>query len=235
MNNSDLDTDNKVEEEADEQIDCDLENFSPEESDGENAKEKDEAFKDFLINWSIKYNIPHNALRPLIQQLRIEFNANLPKDPRTLMMTPKLNTASAEIKNIAGGSYWHQGLETCLRLCLNNIPSSMTIQININIDGIPLYNNGKDQFWPILCNIYDMAHIKPMVIGLFHGHSKPGSMNEYLNPFVNELTSIVQDGLLINSHLLSVKIRAIICDSPARAMIKCKRQVYSIVIFHFIM
>lgn len=108
-------------------------------------------------------------------------------------------------------------MEDGLRSCFSNIQKLTSINININLDGIPIYENGTDQFWPILFNIHEMPHISPLIIGIFYGRSKPAKIEEYLSPFVDEAVSILNDGLLINGHLLSVKVRAIICDSPARA------------------
>ncbi|XP_055603903.1 uncharacterized protein LOC129752134 [Uranotaenia lowii] len=62
--------------------------------------------------------------------------------------------------------------------------------------------------------------MNPMIIGISHGQSKPTSVEDFLNPFVNEALPILQTGISINGKLLSVRIRAFICDSPARAFIK---------------
>lgn len=45
-------------------------------------------------------------------------------------------------------------------------------------------------------------------------------MEEFLKPFVDEMEGILAKGISINGHQLSMKLRAIICDSPARAFIK---------------
>jgi len=44
--------------------------------------------KKFLSNWSVQYNIPHVALKPLLRKLkRYPVHANLPSDPRSLLST----------------------------------------------------------------------------------------------------------------------------------------------------
>lgn len=103
-----------------------------------------------------------------------------------------------------------------------NLNRPRSISININIDGLPLYKNGTDQVWPILCNIFELPDLKPMIIGIFHGKSKPKYVEEFLKPFVDEAEPILRSGISINENLLTVKIRAFICDSPARAFIKGK-------------
>lgn len=122
------------------------------------------------------------------------------------------------------------GLEAGLRVCFGHIRQSTSIEINLNIDGVPIYENGTSQFWPVLCNVHGMRHISPIIVGIFYGHHKPAKIEEFLSPFVDEISPILESGILINGHKLSVKIRAIICDSPARAFIKgdCSR-IHSII------
>lgn len=126
---------------------------------------------------------------------------------------------------IDGGQYWHRGISFGLRLCFKNITHPQSIEININIDGLPLYDSSNDQFWPILYNIHKMPHIKPMIIGLFYGKRKPAKIEEFLNRFVDDIDPILRDGLMINGHKLTVKIRTFICDSPARAFLKGLRKI----------
>lgn len=183
------------------------------------TQSKANTFQDFLRKWANNYNIRQNALKPLMQNLNHYFNAQLPKDPRTFLCTPV--KPSLKIIPLCGGLYWHQGLEYCLRSCFATLNKSISIAINFNVDGLPLYNSSRDQFWPILFNVHDMPHIPPMIIALFYGKTKPNNVEDYLQKFVNELNSILEaGGLMINGFLLTITIRALICDSPARAMIK---------------
>lgn len=177
-------------------------------------------FSDNLRSWAVQHNIRQSAIRSLLAVIKDEFPcSNLSMDPRTLMRTPRTNKAS-QIVSIKGGTYWHQGLEYCLRNCFSKLNHPLSILININIDGLPLYSSSQVQFWPILFNIHGMPHIKPMVIGMFYGKCKPKSIEEFLSPFVNEMLEIYERGITINGNRLFVKIRCIICDSPARAFIK---------------
>lgn len=108
----------------------------------------------------------------------------------------------------------------CLVQAFYDLKQPRKISLNINIDGLPLYKNGTDQVWPILFNVFEEPAMKPMIIGIFHGKSKPTSVEMFLKPFADEAETILKSGILINSNLLTVKIRAFICDSPARAFIK---------------
>lgn len=188
----------------------------------------------FLRNWSIQYNITQQAMKPLLEKLQ-QFDRLLPTEPRRLMRTPR---SGPSVRDIGGGQYWHQGIgrgmhlqsllsldtfrffyfvENCLRRCFPDLNNPKTIYINVNIDGLPLFNNGTDQVWPILFNLYEHPEINPMIIGIFYGRSKPKKIEEFLSPFVDEMVPILQNGILINGYQLNIKLRVFICDSPARA------------------
>ena len=109
---------------------------------------------------------------------------------------------------------FHTISENCIRHYYHDINEPTTISVNVNIDGLPLYKNGTDQIWPILCNVNGNPALKPMIIGIFHGKTKPKKVEDFLKPFVDELVPILQTGIVINNHKITVKLRAFICDSP---------------------
>lgn len=173
-----------------------------------------------LRKWTTTYNVPQAALKSIIKIVNKNFHANLPTDPRTLMKTPR-SVSYSEIGNgINDQLYWHQGLEICLRNCFNNITQSVSISININIDGLPLHKSTHKNFWPVLFNIHEYPSIHPMAIGIFYGDSKPDNVTNYLTPFVQEIEPLLKNGLEVNGHKISIRIRCFVCDSPARAFIK---------------
>lgn len=58
-----------------------------------------------------------------------------------------------------------------------------------------------------------------MVIGIWHGQSKP-ILNEYIEQLVAELHIILEAGISINGHHVDIRFGAVICDTPARALLK---------------
>lgn len=68
--------------------------------------------------------------------------------------------------------------------------------------------------------IPEMSQIEPIVIAIWCGNGKPTVLNDFLDPFVNELNEILENGILINNYQITVSIRCFICDTPARAYIK---------------
>lgn len=60
----------------------------------------------------------------------------------------------------------------------------------------------------------------PMTVAIFHGITKPPSIEEFLRPFVTELNELEESGLTINNMQHEIKVRAVIADAPARAFLK---------------
>lgn len=70
--------------------------------------------------------------------------------------------------------------------------------------------------------VWELSNI--FFTGIYAGNAKPSDLDAYLGPFVNEMKQL-EEGLTITSNTgtektVKVTIRAFICDSPARAMIK---------------
>lgn len=114
-------------------------------------------FEDFLRVWANEHNIRHTALKPLLKTLKKTFNVQLQSDPRTFMRTPRQKHKFIKMQ---GGEYWHQGLDLCLRSLFFNLNEILSISININIDGLPIYRSGRDEFWPILFKLLEFALVK---------------------------------------------------------------------------
>lgn len=160
----------------------------------------------------------HSALKDLFKIWNKRLPNVLPQDPRTLMQTPpKIN-----IVKVGDGQYWHRGLKLSLESIFqaNETVKASSISLNINIDGLPIYKSSKEEFWPIVYNIYELQHISPRIIAIYSGKGKPSDLTAFLSPFVSEMKEIMENGIDVNGEKIFVKIRCFICDSPARAFIK---------------
>lgn len=185
------------------------------------------SFKSKIQQWALQHQIRHNALNGLLEILRSIPNMDfLPKDSRSLLQTPRTNNTVA----MGSGKYWYNGLRNCIiqvySESLRQLPTNLCL--TFNIDGLPIAKSSKDQFWPILCKINE-KDVSPLVVAIYHGSTKP-PVNEFLQPFVNELLILLKDGILIRNHVTNVKIRCFICDTPARCFVKGKRLNYIIII-----
>lgn len=185
----------------------------------ETLYQKNDRLRNELRKWACDFNITQRSLKQLIGIINHRLPNILPVDPRTLLGTP----ITILIQQMGEGYYWHQGLKCCLMKCLENLRTLSSISINISMDGLPIYKSSKDEFWPILFNIFEVPKLQPMVIGIYSGKGKPSNAEEFLIPFVEEAKPILEDGLTLeNGQILQVRIRCFISDSPARAFIKGK-------------
>lgn len=173
-------------------------------------------FKNDLRSWALEKNISQAALKDLLLILNKRFTNILPSDPRTILQTP----TEICLKTIEDGEYWHHGVIKPLSNILENCtPLPKTIHLNINLDGLPIFKSSKYEFWPILADVYELVN-GPFIIGIYFGKGKPKNLNSFLEDFVNEISTVLKEGVCIRDMNVTVKIRCFICDSPARAFIK---------------
>ena len=169
-----------------------------------------------LAEWAKQFKIPMNATSALLAILHDD-HPNLPKDARTLLATQ----VYTDIKIVAGGEYYHFGVEPGLVAYVRSTPdASETVSVQINIDGLPIFKSTGAQLWPILGMVENQCRKSPFVIGIFCGDSKPTSAAEFLKQFVDECYELQSQGFIVDDVHHSFRISAIICDAPAKAFVK---------------
>lgn len=180
--------------------------------------ESDEGLRHKLVQWAVAFNISHVALNRLLETLR-EYHPDLPRDSRGFLNTPRF----VDVQDLAGGSYYHFGIIKGVTSKLKKY--SMTPQnhltLQVNIDGLPLFKSSTMQLWPILGMVDQIPKREPFIIGLFSGHSKPLSAQEFLKPFIDDLMQVESNGFLYNGQNYHMTVSAVICDTPARSFVKC--------------
>lgn len=114
-----------------------------EESDSRSDRNNSFAFgeplplKSELRNWAQSYRITTRALDSLLDILNAHGIDNLPKNHRTILSTP----INVEYQEIAGGELWYHGLQKSLIHVLSELDTNITVSLNFNVDGLPLYNS----------------------------------------------------------------------------------------------
>ncbi|XP_076050503.1 uncharacterized protein LOC143031030 isoform X1 [Oratosquilla oratoria] len=174
---------------------------------------------DLLSRWAVQFNVTHIALKELLKILSL-VQPYLPKDPRTLIKIGKID----QIVQIQGGEYYHFGVATGILNQLtyrSDLLEQVVLKLHIIIDGLPLFKSAKTQFWPILGLIPGTAKSQPFAIGIFCGDSKPGSVEEFLSYFIDEMRELKVNGIKYEDKTYQVVIKAFVCDAPARSFIKC--------------
>lgn len=186
-------------------------------SDSEDSDDATVNLSTLLVSWVTTFNITPALLNALLFILR-KYHTYLPKGARTLLKTAK----NYNILNIAGGCYYHFGIEKWVKTMIftDNVEE---VSIQVNIDGLPLFKSSGAQFWPILGKLVKPHISKPFLIGLFSGESKPSNLSEYLEHFVTELDNLFRNGILISETAddrVVFSLSCVICDAPAKAYIK---------------
>lgn len=122
---------------------------------------------------------------------------------------------------MGNGEFWYGGIKKCLLQSLSNAPTDDIVKLNFNMDGLPINNSSKAEFWPILMTIAGKPKISPMVVAIYSGTCKPPSAEIFLKSFANELLELMCTCIHINDKNIKVLLNAFICDRPALAFIKC--------------
>lgn len=159
----------------------------------------------------------------LLNKLRTCGHNDLPNDARTLLNTPRNSIVQVSANN---ESFFHIGLKTAIIKQLARtkfVSENDVIMIDLNIDGLPISKSSKSQIWPILGKIYGDKAFTPFVISAYHGYSKPSSLQNFLTPFCQEFNILQNTGLIFDEKRYTIKIRSVICDSPARAFVTCTK------------
>lgn len=112
-------------------------------------KGEQRSLADQLRTWSLDYHIKRRAVTSLLKILKFNGMGFLPQDSRTLLSTPR----NICIENRSNGKYWYNGIQNGLAPIFSLLTKNIQIDLNINIDGLPLYKSSALEFWPILANI----------------------------------------------------------------------------------
>lgn len=120
------------------------------ENDSNTTTNNENYLKSELCVWANTHHISKRAINGLLSILNSNGLGNqIPKNYRTLQKTP----IHVEINEIAGGKLWYNGLSNCLMKIFSTLPRDISISLNFNIDGLPLFNSSKISFWPILASV----------------------------------------------------------------------------------
>ncbi|XP_067203281.1 uncharacterized protein [Linepithema humile] len=146
---------------------------------------------------------------------------NCELDLRSLLKTPSF--CPYDIISVSPGLYCHIGIEAGLRNKINETKQNtflesdneVVLPVNINIDGIPIFNSSRSQLWPILVAIdvatFDTNARKPFAAGIYHGNTKPASADEFLKKFIEEFLYLEKEnGIKIKNKVVKIKVNKIL-------------------------
>ncbi|XP_047129726.2 uncharacterized protein LOC124809662 [Hydra vulgaris] len=165
--------------------------------------------KDFLHEWSLKYCIKDDALNALLKHFN-KFTPSIPKCRQTLQKSlPKI-----DVLYVSGGDYKYLGVKSAIDYYMLTSRNKEKLDIIVSIDGAPIYNNKKTSIWPIVITINRKGQY---AVAICYSQRKPSNLDDYFKDFVYEIKELQTNGY----EKLQVNIKAIVCDAPARAFVKC--------------
>ena len=94
-----------------------------------------------------------------------------------------------------------------------------SLEIFLNVDGLPLFKSSNKTLWPVLCAIVNVKPVVVFPVALAYRNSKPKDL-EFLEDVIRDLGDILEHGLQDCNRVLSVSLRCVVCDAPAKALVK---------------
>lgn len=89
-------------------------------------------------------------------------------------------------------------LSPILNIHSSVIDYNQIFKLGINVDWFPMANSSKNQLWPILISVINnCSSISKYValVGIFHGLAKSLSVIGFFQPFVDDLSELLESGL----------------------------------------
>ena len=92
----------------------------------------------------------------------------------------------------------------------------------LNVDGLPIFSSSGACVWPVLCGLL-LEPLTVFPVALTFGETKPNNL-DFLQDTINELNDLLKNDLNFDEKLFQIELKGIVCDAPAKAMIKNIKQ-----------
>ena len=160
-----------------------------------------------LAAFAVKWKLSRLACNELFSVLKKHGIKGLPADIRSA----KNSLRKVEnVRSMDGGCYYHFGVRSEVARNVSLIAlNEEEVQLQFNVDGLPLYRSSPVDLWPILCRVIvgDICS-KVFAVAVFCGKSKPKSVDEFMNEFVREVLGLTNEGLELQGKVFRVKIHS---------------------------
>ena len=126
-------------------------------SDSQGETPTDSNLREGLVNWENQFLVKQNALDNLLMLLKQNGHRNFPSSARTLLQTSR--NISIEMKSGMEYVYFNvsdQILKHFKQYLADAVAEIDSIQIFLNIDGLPLFKISGKSLWPVLCAIVNI-------------------------------------------------------------------------------
>lgn len=173
-----------------------------------------------LLLFFVIFNLPRAAMSYLLKLL-LRFNIDVPSS--VYRLTKAKRSFRWDTIDINNGNIGFLTLKETIVFCIENGFLAITsecrqvLNLQINVDGLPLYKSSQVTLWPILCKIENV--MRPLPLALFCGVGKP-DLTEFLKRLCEELHEFMTTGFVYNGCCFVVSKVIFVCDAPARAFIQ---------------
>jgi hypothetical protein len=97
-----------------------------------------------------------------------------------------------------------------------------SLYISFTVDGLPLYKSSATKFWLITCRMQLSTRVDTVFpVAILSGPYGPND-TEFLHDLIHALPTVVDQDIPLqhNNRSVRVLLRGVICDAPARALVK---------------
>ena len=195
-------------------------------SDSELSDTSTDGLIEELRAWTDTFNIAGNAVDNLLKIFKRRGHQDLPATARGLLKTPR----AIETRVVSKMDYFHFGLHKMLINYLKRFHMDAdatagieTLHLALNIDGLPLFKSSNISVWPVLCFVTNLKPCRVFPISISVGKSKPSNL-DFLQGAIDDLKEAIQQGIECNGKRFQITVRSVVCDAPAKALVKCIKQ-----------
>lgn len=187
--------------------------FNDDDQDNEEILQE-ETLEDKIRDWATSTNTPHSHIDGLLSIIKPVIK-ELPNTAKTLFKSSyghqyeieQFPTLSKNPK--VQSEFVYFGLTEHLQSTVDvKNHEKYKIVLLIFVDGLPLYNSSKVEFWPILGKIFSKPdHYDPFIIACYSGEGKPCNSFLYFDKFIKEVNHVQQNGIVIDGFKFTVQIK----------------------------
>ena len=197
-----------------------LDTFPPVLCKGLSLSHKETSFEEDFIEVLVRRGVGRSVFNDCLNVFNKHNVGNFSNDARSCVRSLR----RVDTIDMAPGRYFHFGLQDSINDALSyttlNVDSS-DLQIQINVDGLPISKSSTRSFWPILCRLVSPNLGDTFLVGLYCGLSKPTNVQDFLSHFLADLQNLSDQGIIIHGKKYNLSIHSIVCDAPARQYLKC--------------
>ena len=200
-------------------------------ADKDMVNEKKESLQSALLDYFNLYAISRRGAEHLLRVLKTFAGLDVPLSLQALTTSVDqfMRRDCMKSKNTTKDSeYRYIGLKDTFDFLIqrkhfysSNNDRVIHLNLQFNVDGLPLFKSAKTSLWPILMKVTNNCTYEyPLPINIFVGNGKP-DLERYTTQFIKELEHLHEHPYVSNEMTLVIDKVTFIADAPARSFLQC--------------